>query len=413
MFGFLKKQLKKGVEKLAKKVEETEEEPAKKEGAPSLKRGLKPAVESGVFPSKKKQKKPKTGKPELPPSERPIEVDEKEPEPVLVEKVETAEEPEEPAEAEQEVKLGWLKEHAPPSEERRGFLSKLKGRIEEKTLSAEDIDGFFDESETELLQNNVALEVSEFLRKELKEKLAGKPIKRSHAEETITRAFEESIFDAVNQGDIDLKARIAVAKKEGRPLLVSVIGFNGSGKTTNAAKLANYLKKEGYGVVLAAGDTFRAASIEKLELHARKLGIDIVKHKYGADAAAVIFDAVQHAKSRGLDVVLADTAGRTHTDKNLIEELKKVIRVNKPDLKILVVDSLTGNDAVEQARTFDQAVGITGSILCKMDADARGGAALSITQITGKPILFLGTGQEYDDLVEFKPEIILNALFGD
>jgi signal recognition particle GTPase/transcriptional regulator with XRE-family HTH domain len=183
--------------------------------------------------------------------------------------------------------------------------------------------------------------------------------------------------------------------------------------TTTIAKLARYLMDRGYKPVLAAADTFRAAGIEQLEIHAERLGVGVIKQRRGADAAAVAYDAIAHAKARGLDVVLVDTAGRMQTDVNLMDEMRKIVRVAKPDLTIFVGDALTGNDAVEQARTFDQAVGISGSILCKMDADARGGAALSITQVTGKPILFLGTGQGYDDLVEFKPEILLNALFGD
>ncbi|TET00628.1 MAG: hypothetical protein E3J80_01625, partial [Hadesarchaea archaeon] len=183
--------------------------------------------------------------------------------------------------------------------------------------------------------------------------------------------------------------------------------------TTTIAKLARYLTDRGYKVVLAAADTFRAAGIEQLEIHAERLGVGVIKQKRGADAAAVAYDAIAHAKARGLDVVLVDTAGRMQTDVNLMDEMRKIVRVAKPDLTIFVGDALTGNDVVEQARTFDQTVGISGSILCKMDADARGGAALSITHVTGKPILFLGTGQGYDDLVEFKPEILLNALFAD
>ena len=183
--------------------------------------------------------------------------------------------------------------------------------------------------------------------------------------------------------------------------------------TTTIAKLARYLMDRGYKPVLAAADTFRAAGIEQLEIHAERLGVGVVKQRRGADAAAVAYDAIAHAKARGLDAVLVDTAGRMQTDVNLMDEMRKICRVAKPDLTIFVGDALTGNDAIEQAKAFNDAVGISGSILCKMDADARGGAALSITQVTGKPILFLGTGQRYEDLLEFKPEIILNALFAD
>ncbi len=386
MFGFLKKQLKKGVEKLTRKIEE----------APAEEIGEKPSV-----PKPKKlaePRKPKRTIPELPPSERPIEVREDEP---------------------HERLAGYLAEEALPKkhaeipsvgEEKTGFFGRLRGKITERRLLDDDIDEFFEDNESELLQNNVALEVSDFLKNELKQKLAEKPIKRSQAGQIVSRAFEESIFDAVNQGGIDIEKRIKAAKKEGRPLVVAFLGFNGSGKTTSIAKLARYLTKKKHGVVLAAGDTFRAASIEQLELHASKLGVDMVKHKYGADAAAVIFDAVQHAKSRELDVVLADTAGRAHTDKNLMEELKKVVRVNKPDLKILVVDSLTGNDAVEQARQFNDAVGVDAVLMTKVDVNEKGGSILSVCYAIKKPIIFIGVGQGYDDIKPFKPEEFVKNL---
>jgi fused signal recognition particle receptor len=179
--------------------------------------------------------------------------------------------------------------------------------------------------------------------------------------------------------------------------------MNGGGKTTSIAKVAKYLMGKKYSVVLAAGDTFRAASIEQLEHHADRLGAKIIKHGYGADSASVIFDARKHAESRGIDVVLADTAGRTHVNENLMDELRKVMRVNKPELKILVVDSLTGNDAVEQAKLFDAGVGVDCVIMTKADVYEKGGSILSVSYAIKKPILFLGTGQGYDDLQKFEP----------
>lgn len=408
MFGFLKKQLKKGVEMLSRKIEEPEEV-APKAGKPEH---IKP-------------KKPE--KPEFPESERPIEVREDEP---LERTVGTAHEeieedvergtPEiegEPVEILGEEGIGTTKKRdikklmgVPEEHGKRGFFSRLRGRVTERMLEEKDIDEFFADSEIELLQSNVALEVSDFLKGELKEKLVKKPIKRSQAQGLITNAFEESIFDAVNQGSIDLEERIKAAKKEGRPLCIAFLGMNGGGKTTSIGKLAHYLTGKKHGVVLAAGDTFRAASIEQLEHHAKKLGVDIVKHKYGSDAAAVIFDAIQHAKGRGLDVVLADTAGRAHTNKNLMEELKKVVRVNKPDLKILVVDSLTGNDAVEQARQFNEAVGVDAVLMTKVDVNEKGGSILSVCYAIKKPILFIGTGQGYDDIKLFDPKEFVRGL---
>ena len=188
------------------------------------------------------------------------------------------------------------------------------------------------------------------------------------------------------------------------------LGFNGAGKTTSIAKTASFLKKNNLTPVLAAADTFRAASIEQLEVHGEKLGVKIIKHNYGSDAAAVIFDACKYAEKNSIDVVLADTAGRTHTDKNLMDELKKVIRVNSPDLRVLVVDSLTGNDAVEQARKFNDAVGVDCVVMTKTDVNPRGGSILSVAHTIGKPILFLGTGQEYDKIEMFDPEKFVKEL---
>jgi fused signal recognition particle receptor len=291
----------------------------------------------------------------------------------------------------------------------KGGIAKIRERITTRQLTDSDIDSFFSEIETDLLQANVAYDVIEFLKKSLKEKLASRSASRLGTKEFIRKAFEESLLEAVDQGGkggIDL---LALAKKS-RPLKCVFLGFNGSGKTTCIAKVAHYLKAHGLEPVIAAGDTFRAASIEQLEVHASKLDVKLVKHQYGADAAAVIFDAIKYAESRRADVVLADTAGRVHTDRNLMDELKKIVRVNKPDLKILVVDSLTGNDAVEQARRFNEAVGVDAVILTKLDINEKGGAILSVSYVIKKPVLFLGTGQGYDDFKKFEPKEFVKGL---
>jgi fused signal recognition particle receptor len=294
-----------------------------------------------------------------------------------------------------------------PSQASKGAITKMKERITTRELSGKDIDEFFDEIESGLLQSNVALEVVEFMKKSMKENLAGRQIKRGGAENSIRSAFEESLLATVDQGSVNLEELI----RKKKPLICVILGFNGSGKTTTIAKIADYLKHRGYKPVLAAGDTFRAASIEQLEFHANKLGIRVIKHQYGADAAAVVFDAVKHAEATGCDIVLADTAGRMHTDKNLMDELKKVIRVNKPDLKVLVLDSLTGNDAVEQARRFDEAVGVDAVVLTKVDVNEKGGSILSVCYAIKKPILFLGVGQRYEDIRTFDPrEFVKNLL---
>jgi len=186
-------------------------------------------------------------------------------------------------------------------------------------------------------------------------------------------------------------------------LVIVFFGVNGTGKTTTIAKLAYYLMQNGLKVVLASGDTFRAGAIEQLEKHADALGIKVISHQKGADSAAVVYDAVEHARAKNIDVVLADSAGRMQTNVNLMDEMRKIVRVIQPDLKLFVGDALTGNDAVEQARRFNEAVGVDGIILSKLDADAKGGSAISIAYEIKKPILFVGVGQEYTDLKEFDP----------
>jgi len=191
------------------------------------------------------------------------------------------------------------------------------------------------------------------------------------------------------------------------------VGINGTGKTTASAKIANRLMKEGMTVVLAASDTFRAGAIEQLTIHSERLGCKIVKHSADADPAAVAFDAVEHAKAKRKDAVLVDTAGRMQTNSNLMDEMKKIKKVAKPDLVMFVGDSLAGNDAVEQAKAFDAAVGIDAIMLTKIDADSKGGAALSIAHSIGKPIAFVSDGQEYDKLIKFSSKWMMDRLFED
>ena len=199
-------------------------------------------------------------------------------------------------------------------------------------------------------------------------------------------------------------------KKTGKPTIFLFLGVNGVGKTTTLAKFARRLIDKGYSCVIAASDTFRAASIEQLEIHAKNLGIRLIKHQYGADAAAVAYDAIEYAKAHGIDCVLIDSAGRQHTSTNLMDELAKIKRVSKPDFTIFVADSMTGNDAIEQAREFKDKVGYDFSILTKTDVDEKGGAILSVGFVSKKPIAFLGNGQGYDDLVPFKKDEIINKL---
>ena len=209
---------------------------------------------------------------------------------------------------------------------------------------------------------------------------------------------------------IDLLKMAEEKRKKKEPLVLMFVGINGTGKTTTIAKVAHFLRDKGYSVVLAGADTYRAGSIEQLEEHGKRLGIRVIKSNYGGDPAAVAYDAVNHAKAHGINIVLIDTAGRMQTNQNLMNELVKVKRVIGPDLTIFTVDSLIGNDAVQQAEEFNKAVGIDATILTKVDADVKGGSALSVTYVTQKPILFIGVGQAYKDLELFKPEKFVNMV---
>ena len=292
--------------------------------------------------------------------------------------------------------------------EKKGILSKITGTFTEKTLSDAFLKDVLWDLEIALLENNVAQNVSETIITDIKESLLGKSVRKKEAQEIIQNTLKSNILGVLDLPKIDIEAKIC--EKKGEPLLITLIGFNGAGKTTTSAKLAHYFMKNKHSCVFAAADSFRVAAIEQLEEHAKNLGVKIIKHNYGADPAAVIFDACEHAKAKHIDVVIADTAGRVHTDKNLLAELEKIVRVNKPDLKFLVVEAVSGNDVVEQARIFDS-VGIDGVVLTKWDVDEKGGAALSLCYTLKKPIVFLGTGQEYDDFVEFDAKEVLKSVF--
>src|SRR3989338_3819782 len=288
-------------------------------------------------------------------------------------------------------------------EEKRSLL----GRVTEKKLTEGEIEKILREINIALLENDVAVEVAERISDDVKRELAGAVVKRGRVEDTINDALRHAMLGVMKQEEIDIDERIR--NKDG-PFTIMMVGFNGTGKTTTLAKLAHRLKE--YNPILAAADTFRAASIEQLEEHGKRLGLRVVKHTYGADSAAVIFCAKKHAAATGSRLVLADTAGRSHSNVNLMDELKKVARVNNPDLKILVLDSVTGNDIYDQCNLFNEAVGVDAIILTKADVYEKGGAALSAAYTLKKPILYIGTGQNYDDLKEFKPEEIVKNLLG-
>lgn len=283
-----------------------------------------------------------------------------------------------------------------------------------KTISENDIEDVLFELELALLEGDVALEVAEQIVKSVKEDLIGRKIKRRGDVAEFTRdALKKAISDILVVEGPNLNELVQEAKKTGEPLKIMFVGVNGTGKTTTISKIADHYVKEGYAPVIAASDTFRAGAIEQISYHADNIGVKIIRHQKGGDPAAVAYDAVEHARAQKKELVLIDTAGRMQTNVNLMDEMKKIQRVVKPDLAIFVGDALTGNDAVEQARKFDDAVGVDGIILTKADADAKGGAALSIGHVINKPILFLGVGQGYEDIMEFHPDWMVEQVLGD
>lgn len=290
--------------------------------------------------------------------------------------------------------------------EKQGFFKKLFSS--KFTLQKEDFDEIFSELELVLLENNVAYEVVEKIKKDIEIQLVGKEIDKKNLEEEIKNSLKESILKII-QEPFDLVEKIKNFK-ESRPFVIVLFGINGSGKTTTIAKIAKLLLKNKISLVLGAADTFRAASIEQLSEHGKKLGVEVIKSQYNSDPASVAFDAIKHATSKNIKVVLIDTAGRMHTKDSLMKEMEKIIRISKPDLKIFIGESITGNDATLQAKTFNEAIGIDGIILSKADVDDKGGTALSVSYVTGKPILYFGIGQEYENLEKFSKEKMLERL---
>jgi len=290
-------------------------------------------------------------------------------------------------------------------EKLKSGLSGLVNKITTTELKAKQLQQVLADFKLSLIENDVAYPVAERICDQMEKRLDGVEIKRlEDRKEIVKRNLHQVLLEILNTGEkIDLLGLAAQKKEKGDPLVIAFVGINGTGKTTSIAKIAKLFMKHGYTIVLAGSDTYRAGSIEQLEEHARRLKIRIIKHKYGADPAAVAFDSISHARAHCINVVLIDTAGRIQTDKNLMNELAKVKRVVNPDLTLLVVDALTGNDAVMQAEEFNNSVGIDATILTKVDADVKGGSALSVTYVTGKPILFIGVGQTYEDLQEFDP----------
>ncbi len=286
--------------------------------------------------------------------------------------------------------------------------------VREKTIQEKHVDDILFELEMELLQGDVAMEVATEVVDGVKNNLVGKKVKRSNDITELTyNALKDTVAEIIDIPGKSMTEMIEEKKAQGEPLVVMFVGINGTGKTTTIGKLANYYLKQGYTPVIAASDTFRAGAIEQVTYHADNVGVKIIKHQKGSDPAAVAYDAVEHAKAQGKELVLIDTAGRMQTNTNLMDEMKKIKRVSNPDLVIFVGDALTGNDATEQAKKFNDAIDIDGVILTKADADSKGGASLSIGYVIKKPIMFLGVGQGYDDIMEYDADWMLNQLFSE
>lgn len=298
---------------------------------------------------------------------------------------------------------------------RRAFSNATRS-IVQKEISEKQINIILSDLELALIQSDIAQEVIDDLVAKLKKELIGMKLEKGqNAENIINIKFRNAFTEMFSKtGELDLLQKIKEKKENKRgPFVIAFLGINGTGKTTTVAKVAHLLHKNDISVVLAAGDTHRAGAIEQLSRHAEKLSLKVIAQRYGADPSAVGRDSIDYAKKHHIDAVLVDTAGRMQTAKNLMEEINKIVRVVKPDIKLFVGDALAGNDTINQAREFFQYTNFDGAILTKIDADAKGGAAISIVHITTKPIIYLGVGQGYDDLIEFDAGRFIESIFVD
>jgi fused signal recognition particle receptor len=396
LFDLLKKKLSGFTEKFKKKVEPADE---KKEIL--IQEPVKEPVPKPIL------KKPK-------PLEKPTAVQEK---PKAVEVLEEAE-VEEIAELEEPTTEEAMEIAEIPEEQPRELTAKVSkfGRLKkalgaEITIHESDVKDLLWELELSLLEADVEQTTAEEISKELKQRLVGKKIKKGQNIDSVLKSEIRSVLATIMKTEgLDLEKEIR-AKKE-KPYRILFLGPNGAGKTTTIAKLTHRLQEKGLKVLWSASDTFRAASIEQLEKHAANLKVRVVKHSYGADPAAVAFDAIKAAQSRGIDVVMIDSAGRQETDSNLMQELNKIVRVTQPDLRIYIGEAFTGQALLQQAQEYDKVAGVDAFILTKIDCDAKGGTTISLLYKLKKPILFVGVGQEYPDLKKFDPEFVLKQVIG-
>ena len=419
MFKFLKKKLKRFEDQLEKELESELEKEKKTTTEPKPKPPEKPKVEKK--PIEKQVKKTKI--------EEKIEKKEpeQEPEPIVEKAPEPVKKPEKPfrkARRERREQDRKKREEEIDKQIEKSIETELEHTLRAKKsiedvvtiekkptrrISEEKLDELLWELEVGLLESDVAYTVIESIKKDIKEELKHVSFEKSKISEIVENVLKNAIAHVLKSNELDFKDFI---KKSKKPVVIMFVGVNGSGKTLSIGKIATMLKKMGFSSVMAAGDTFRAGAIEQLNIHADNVGVKIIKHGSGADPAAVAFDAIDHARAKHKDVVLLDTAGRMQTNINLMDEMAKIKRVAKPDLIIFVGDALSGNDAVEQAKRFNEIVGVDGVILTKVDTDAKGGSALSVAYTIGKPLLFIGVGQGYDDQIPFDPQWMIDNIFG-
>jgi len=295
--------------------------------------------------------------------------------------------------------------------DKESFLKKAFSKISKRKITEEDFDKIWEEIEIYLLDINIAFDVCEKIREQLKNKLIDKEFTIFTLKETILETLISEVKNILKERESNFLEKLKEELKNNKPIKILMLGINGTGKTTTIAKLHHFLKKENISSVVSASDTFRAAAIEQLEEHSKKLGFKLIKHEMGSDPAAVAFDTVKHAESKGIDIVIIDSAGRMANNKNLMEELNKVKRVIKPNFIIFVGDSNSGSDLIEQINLFDQKLGIDGVILTKVDTDERPGSIVTTAYTIEKPIYFIGVGQNYNDLIEFNSEEVAKELF--
>ncbi|MBI2671620.1 signal recognition particle-docking protein FtsY [Candidatus Woesearchaeota archaeon] len=372
MFKFFKDKIKQAIANVTKKVEKEAVEETEEKKEELREEEIKEEIKEKEKPKKEKKK--------------------------LVKKVEKE------AVAEIEETKEEFKEE-PKEEEKKSLFKRLTEKITLTKISGEKFNEIFHDMEIALLENNVAEEVVERIKSGLEKDIINNPIKRNKVSDTIIASFRNTLEAILSIEKINVED--LVKNKKDKPFVFLFLGYNGVGKSLTIGKVARFLKDKNFKVILAAGDTFRAAGSSQLVEYANKVNVPVIKGKTGSDSCSIIFDTITSAKAKNYDVVLADTAGRIHNNPDLINELKKIVRVNKPDYNILVIDAMTGSDVVQQAEEFNKHVNIDALIITKIDTYEKAGTLLSAAYLLKKPILFLGVGQESGDLKEYdKDEII-------